>query len=162
MEHSDPRWQAVFEDLSFESDQELLDALRAHEIDEAVVGAVEDALRRERAVVPPADPNQEAVGGAVGDAETRLYAGVPSANPNRAVNQAPTTLIDLRPGCFDFPAGANIVAVEVVSVVLLSKFTCDVRVCPKLVLWPEAPGKRTLRPLPAGWSGAVMSANSWY
>lgn len=161
MERRDPLWQAVFDELSFESDQELLDALRAHEIDEAVVGAVEDALRRERAGVPPADSNQEAVVGAVGDAQTRLYAGVPPANPNRAVNQATTTMIDLPPGCFNFPAGANIVAVEVVSIVLLSKFTCDVRVCPKFPLWPEALGTRTLRQLPAGWSGAVLSANSW-
>jgi hypothetical protein len=158
VEQRDPVWQAVFDVLSFESDEELLDAIRAHEVDQAVVALVEDALRRERDCVAA-----DAVVEVAADAQTRMmYEDAPASNLNWAIDQATNTRIGLPAGCFDFPVGAYIVAVEVVSVVRLTKFTCDVTGCPRLPLWPSAPNTRTRRSLPDGWCGAVKSARSWY
>lgn len=81
---------------------------------------------------------------------------------NRAVAAGTNTMIPIPPGCTTFPAGSNIVQVEVTSIVVLSQYPCDQFGPPILALWPTAPGVSTIRALPAEWQTTVRSALTWY
>ena len=81
---------------------------------------------------------------------------------SRAVAAGTNTMIPIPPGCTTFPAGSNIVQVEVTSLVVLSQYSCGEFGPPFLVLWPTAPGVSTIRALPAAWQTTVQSALTWY
>jgi hypothetical protein len=81
---------------------------------------------------------------------------------NRAIDTGRNTTIAIPPGCTNFPAGSNIVQVEVTSLVVLSQYPCDQFGPPFLVEWPTAAGVATIRAVPAAWQSTVRSALTWY
>jgi hypothetical protein len=89
-------------------------------------------------------------------------AAVADAAPSRAIDQGANTIIDLQRGCNDIAANSNIVAIEVTSLVVLSKYPCNAFAPPFLGLVPTALGTPTIRALPADWKGTVRSALTWY
>jgi hypothetical protein len=84
------------------------------------------------------------------------------AVPSRAVDVGNGKTVAIPPGCTNFQAGSNIVQVVVTSLVVLSRYPCNLFGPPFLVEWPTAAGVATTRAVPAEWQTTVRSALTWY